>query len=71
MALHHTIVQQVARTSIGERSAFKLYSIHLVDETMWAQSTADSRDREIKREGGKSFSGHNLHHLPPSYNQRC
>lgn len=49
MALHHTVVQQMARTSIGERSTFKLDCIHFMDKAVETQNKADTRDREVKR----------------------
>lgn len=33
VALHHTVVQQVARSSVGEGSTFKLHCVHLVNKT--------------------------------------
>lgn len=57
VALHHTVVQQMARTSIGEGSTFKLHSIHLMDKTMWTESTAGTENINIEEKKNKY-----LHH---------
>lgn len=48
VALHHTVVQQMARTGIGERSAFKLHGIHLMDETTWTQITERRKKKDFE-----------------------
>ena len=64
VALHHTVVQQMARTGIGERSTFKLHGIHLMDKTTWTQIT-ERRKKErlwMTKQVYKYIKVHRFHH---------
>lgn len=55
VALQHAVIQQVARTSIGERSAFELYCIHLMDETAETQ-VRQQEDEESRGKRGRVYN---------------
>lgn len=53
VALHHAVVQQVARASVGERGALELHRVHLVDETKRTEQISVPADKRKCKMGGE------------------